>query len=59
MRGQGGQAVGVERRSMEQEIRELEKEVKHYRRIVIFLVAFDVSFLVSFAIAIVARFLLC
>ena len=44
---------------MEQEIRELEKEVKHYRRIAIFLVAFDVSFLVSLAIAIVARLLLC
>lgn len=43
---------------MEQEIRELEKEVKHYRRIVIFLVAFDVSFLVSLAIAIVAHLLL-
>lgn len=43
---------------MEQEIRELEKEVKHYRRIVIFLVSFDVSLLVSLAIAIVARLLL-
>ena len=40
------------------EVRELEKEVKHYRRIVIFLVSFDVSSLVSLAIAIVARLLL-
>ena len=51
-------STGAERRKMEQEIRELEKEVKHYRRIVIFLVSFDVSFLVSLAIAIVAYLLL-
>lgn len=37
---------------------ELEKEVKHYRRMVIFLIAFDVGFITAVLIAIGLRLLL-
>lgn len=36
----------------------MKKEVKHYRRMVIFLVAFDVGFIVTVLIAIGLRLLL-
>lgn len=36
------------------EMKELEKDVKHYRRIAIFSVSFNVSFLVSVIVSVVA-----